>query len=181
MTDLLQSLVEFSRTRESMRYSYIDLTTAIDESIKSIRMHSEAGVVRFNAQYRDRVKAWFDAAKLRRVFFNLLFNACQANATVIDIQVITIGHTAEIEIRDNGDGVPDSVREKLFQPFTTSKQNGTGVGLAIVQKCCRDHGGEVLLETSRPGQTIFKIRLPLAGSEHHSSIKDMKSKPVNTV
>ncbi len=137
--------------------------------------------MRFSSRYQDEVKAWFDVTILRRVFFNLLFNACQAHASAIDIEVVGIGHMAEVRVRDNGQGVPPSVRAKLFQPFTTSKQNGTGLGLAIVQKGCRDHGGEVTLERSEPGETVFKIELPLAGSEQGHYVTEMPGKPVFSV
>jgi signal transduction histidine kinase len=130
-----------------------------------IRLHPEAKGVSVRTELPDEMKAWFDGTKLRRVFFNLLFNACQAHATRIENQSSRIGRSAVVRISDNGDGIPEFVRANLFQPFVTGKQNGTGVGLAIVQKCCRDHGGDVTLEATAPGQTIFRITLPLAGTE----------------
>jgi nitrogen-specific signal transduction histidine kinase len=65
-------------------------------------------------------------------------------------------------VTDNGIGIPDSIREDVFQPFVTSgKEEGTGLGLAVVQKIVRDHGGEVRIETSSPEGTIFKLILPI--------------------
>jgi len=65
----------------------------------------------------------------------------------------------EIRVIDNGSGIPDSLREQIFQPFITNKPSGQGLGLSIVSKVATAHGGLVELQ-SRPGETIFSILLP---------------------
>ena len=65
-----------------------------------------------------------------------------------------------IEIEDNGAGIPDSLREHLFDPFVTSKRTGTGLGLALVAKIISDHGGIVECESS-PKHTLFRVLLPI--------------------
>jgi two-component system nitrogen regulation sensor histidine kinase GlnL len=65
-----------------------------------------------------------------------------------------------IEIEDNGPGVPDSLRPHLFDPFVTSKRNGTGLGLALVAKIIGDHGGVIECD-SAPKRTIFRVLLPM--------------------
>ena len=68
----------------------------------------------------------------------------------------------EILVTDNGSGIPDSIREDVFQPFVTyGKKEGTGLGLAVVQKIVRDHRGEVKIETTGKSGTTFKLILPL--------------------
>lgn len=66
----------------------------------------------------------------------------------------------EIVVRDNGSGVPDDLRPHLFDPFVTTKQNGSGLGLALVAKIIGDHGG-IIDVTSEPGRTEFHIMLPM--------------------
>ena len=66
----------------------------------------------------------------------------------------------EVRIQDNGPGVPSRLREQLFEPFVTTKANGTGLGLALVAKLVAAHGGVVDFE-SEPGRTIFRVLLPL--------------------
>ncbi|MDI7268284.1 MAG: HAMP domain-containing sensor histidine kinase, partial [Myxococcota bacterium] len=68
---------------------------------------------------------------------------------------------AEIVIRDDGPGIPDDIREHLFEPHFTTKRTGTGLGLAIVKKIVLEHGGEISLEPSRSG-AAFRITLPLS-------------------
>jgi nitrogen-specific signal transduction histidine kinase len=63
--------------------------------------------------------------------------------------------------RYNGRGVPDLVRDKLFEPFVShGKENGTGLGLTIVQKIVQDHGGDVIVESTSSKGTVFLITLP---------------------
>jgi two-component system nitrogen regulation sensor histidine kinase GlnL len=66
----------------------------------------------------------------------------------------------EVRIQDNGPGVPAHLREQLFEPFVTTKTNGTGLGLALVAKLVAAHGGVVDFE-SEPGRTSFRVLLPL--------------------
>ncbi len=66
----------------------------------------------------------------------------------------------EVKIQDNGTGVPARLREQLFEPFVSSKANGTGLGLALVAKLVAAHGGLVDFE-SEPGRTIFRVLLPV--------------------
>jgi nitrogen-specific signal transduction histidine kinase len=63
---------------------------------------------------------------------------------------------------DNGPGIPESIREDVFQPFVThGKEEGTGLGLAVVQKIVRDHDGKVMVERTGKSGTTFKVILPL--------------------
>ena len=73
----------------------------------------------------------------------------------IDVGLRRVGEKLEIRIEDNGPGVADVVREKLFAPFVSyGKENGTGMGLTVVQKIVQDHGGDVVVErTSATGTT----------------------------
>ena len=71
------------------------------------------------------------------------------------------GAPIEIRVQDNGPGVPDSLRDHLFQPFVTTKSNGTGLGLALVTKLVTSHGGLIDFE-SEPGRTVFRVLLPMA-------------------
>ncbi|MDX2222559.1 MAG: ATP-binding protein [Rhodospirillaceae bacterium] len=65
-----------------------------------------------------------------------------------------------VSVQDNGPGIPDDVRPHLFDPFITTKQKGTGLGLALVAKIVSDHGGVVEFD-SQPGRTVFRVMLPI--------------------
>ena len=66
----------------------------------------------------------------------------------------------QIQIEDNGHGVPDHLKPHLFDPFVTTKRNGTGLGLALVAKIIGDHGGIIECE-SESKRTVFRVLLPL--------------------
>ncbi len=67
----------------------------------------------------------------------------------------------QIEIEDDGPGIPDSLVAEVFEPFVSGRENGTGLGLALVSKIIADHGAWIALE-SRPGRTVFRLSLPKA-------------------
>jgi two-component system nitrogen regulation sensor histidine kinase GlnL len=134
---------------------------------------------------------WGDEDHLIQVFLNLVKNAAEAAHMRGDGQGILSIHTAwrpgvrvrgadgkasagapiEIRVQDNGPGVPQSLRDHLFQPFVTTKANGTGLGLALVTKLVTSHGGLIDFE-SEPGRTVFRVLLPMATGKLASSTGD---------
>jgi len=65
-----------------------------------------------------------------------------------------------VSVRDNGPGIPEDLRQHLFEPFVTSKASGSGLGLSLVAKIVGDHGGLIEVD-SRPGRTEFRLHLPV--------------------
>lgn len=111
-----------------------------------------------------------DEAELQNVFLNLCTNAKDAMAGKGVLKVRTerkryIGHRefALIEIADTGHGIDEKIKEKIFEPYFTTKENGTnlGMGLYLVDKIIREHGGFVELESQKDKGTRFSIYLPL--------------------
>jgi len=166
MTDLIESLLEFSRTRESLRPSYGDVRSAVERAIQSVRAHPEFQRVRIRITSEGMTEGWFDFKKLERALLNLLLNACEAVPTDtggIDVGLRRIAEKVEIRVEDNGPGIAEVVREKLFAPFVSyGKENGTGMGLTVVQKIVQDHGGEVVVERTSATGTTFRISMPLS-------------------
>ena len=165
MTELIESLLEFSRTRESLRPSYGDGRSAVDRAVQGVKAHPEFQRIRIRISSEGSTEGWFDFRKLERALLNLLLNACEAvpaESGKIDIGLNrTIGNL-EIRIEDNGPGIADAVRDRLFEPFVShGKENGTGMGLTVVQKILQDHGGDVAVEKTSPAGTTFRINIPL--------------------
>jgi signal transduction histidine kinase len=165
MTDLLDSLVELSRSPQSLQLQVVSVHTVVRKALEAIRSHPRFRHVEIDVQCNEDIHGWFDPKRLERVFYNLILNACEIllkSSGRIKIGVSQSGDKVEIRVTDNGPGVPECIRQTLFQPFVSSgKQNGSGLGLAIVQKCCHDHGGKAVLESSSPGHTTFHIVLPI--------------------
>jgi signal transduction histidine kinase len=112
-----------------------------------------------------------DEVLLRQVFSNLIRNAAEACDGVGRTPAIAIaGHidlaqrTCRVAIEDNGPGIPDAVRERVFQPFFTTRVGGTGLGLAIVQKVVVSHNGRVAVGESPSGGARIQLTFPLAES-----------------
>jgi signal transduction histidine kinase len=165
MTDLIESLLEFSRTRESLRPTYGDVRSAVDRAVQGVKAHPEFQRIRIRISGDGSSEGWFDFKKLERVFLNLLLNACEvvpAESGKIDIGLQRRGESLEIRIQDNGPGIAEAVRERLFEPFVShGKENGTGMGLTVVQKILQDHGGDVVVEQTSDSGTTFRISIPL--------------------
>ena len=110
-----------------------------------------------------------DEVLLRQAFSNLLRNAVEACAGASVAAVVAIRSEIDrpqklsrITVTDNGPGIPAASRERVFQPFFTSKRNGTGLGLALVQKIIVFHNGRVVAGTSPAGGASLQVTLPLA-------------------
>jgi signal transduction histidine kinase len=165
MTDLIESLLEFSRTRESLRPSYGDVRSAVDRAVQGVKAHPEFQRIRIRISDDGSTEGWFDFKKLERALLNLLLNACEVvppDSGKIDVEMRRAGENLEIRIADNGPGIADAVRDHLFEPFVShGKENGTGMGLTVVQKILQDHGGDVAVDQTSASGTTFRIEIPL--------------------
>lgn len=106
-----------------------------------------------------------DSSALSRVFVNLLQNASEAapGGVIVTVASTVVAATAVIQVTDDGPGVAEAVRHRLFEPYFTTKSSGTGLGLAICRRLVEAHGGTIRLVHSGPAGTTFEVALPLAG------------------
>lgn len=165
MTDLIDSLMEFSRTRESLRPAYGSVKASVDRAAQAVKAHPEFHEIRMIVRENGATAGWFDHKKLERAISNLLLNACEAVSQSdgrVDVEINQLANKVEILVSDNGRGVPHSIQKTLFEPFVScGKENGTGLGLTVVQKIIQDHGGDVGVERTSDQGTVFKVSLPL--------------------
>jgi len=169
MTDLIDSLLEFARTRESMTPTYASVADTVQRAMQAVRLHPRHQGTLIEVHANGARSAWFDPRKLERALYNLLLNACEAAPSrdgrvevAIDQRSIERGGSSvTIEVSDNGPGIAPAIREKLFHPFVSfGKENGTGLGLTVVQKIVQDHGGDVVTERTTDARTVFRITIP---------------------
>ena len=109
-----------------------------------------------------------DATLLRQVVHNLLQNALDAVGPAADAQVCLSTCSAPgkvlLVVQDNGPGIPEDLRNRVFEPYVTTKAKGTGLGLAIVKKIVEEHHGKVRIRNVEPHGARIEVELPLAGA-----------------
>ena len=101
-----------------------------------------------------------DRAQLRRVLLNLARNAVAAARSRVQLTARAEGGRIQVAVRDDGVGVPPELRDQIFTPFFTTREKGTGLGLAFVREIVRDHGGEVSVRDADGGGSVFSFDLP---------------------
>jgi len=108
-----------------------------------------------------------DRLLLSRAIHNLLLNACEASPPDRPVEVCTsvAGREARVEILDRGPGLPEALRQRLFEPYVSTKKRGSGLGLSLVRDIARQHGGQATLEDRPDGGARARFSLPLAAGE----------------
>jgi two-component system sensor histidine kinase HydH len=118
-------------------------------------------------------KVFGDQRQLRHLFHNLFLNSCQAmpNGGQVTLRTFLTKEAERTwiacEVRDTGGGIPPELLHNIFNPFFTTKDHGSGLGLSIVHKIITRHQGEVDID-NRPGEGVsFLIKFPLPKDVHH--------------
>jgi signal transduction histidine kinase len=167
-TDMIESLLIFSKTGVAIHPSPELMATLLERAVALVRTHPDSAAVTIMACYSDPTdtSAVVDGEQIERAVYNLLLNACQAKrAAGQAAEVVATLEAREgsilLSVRDNGTGIPESIRKTLFDPFVSEgKQKGTGLGLTLAHRIAAEHGGEVTIHCSRPGETIFRMKVP---------------------
>jgi signal transduction histidine kinase len=171
MTDLLDSYLLSVRTERTVHLQQNSLNLLIRHVVDMLRLHPDARECEVVICEAVSVQARIDNQRLGAAVYNLLLNACQALKSHSPLKRVEIALQQDdtcnyIRVQDNGQGVPDSIRNVLFHPFVSAeKKGGVGLGLTIAQEAARAHGGCLILEESSPGKTVFVLQLPNHASE----------------
>lgn len=166
---MTRETLAFARGDRSLWVRKVYLKTFFEELREQLARELEGRGIRVELELLDRGVARFDQHKIQRAVHNLARNAAEAigppgerrrgGTFTVRVERRPDGALV-IECRDDGPGIPDEIRERLFESFIThGKEGGTGLGLAIVRKVVDDHGGTIEVD-SRPGHTVFRMLLP---------------------
>jgi signal transduction histidine kinase len=151
-------------------YSFgnVGLASVLDHALTEMRAKLEANLVGVSRNYIGGPTVRADADKLRQVFTNVIDNAIDAMETNAGERRLEFGIVglypgmATVVVRDNGCGIAEDKLAKIFNPFYTSKKNGTGLGMGIAKKVMDAHSGRIEVQ-SKPGTgTEFRLSIPLA-------------------
>src|SRR5690606_25812241 len=153
-----------------------DVERGVPGMLEDLEAHG-APPVRVHVRTPDEpLPAQIDAMMLRRGVDNLVRNAAQAAAAAhpdgggeVWVEAHRDPPCLVITVRDNGGGVPTDDVERIFDPYYTTKSEGTGLGLPIVKKVVLEHGGTLDYETSEEGGALFRIELPTVSPPPRSS------------
>jgi signal transduction histidine kinase len=173
LNKLVVDVTQFSRQKELERTT-VDLHESLESSLDLVseRLQEKSAMVEKQFIDREIVGHW-DAYQLRQVFVNVIANAVDASQEGAPVRISTDlvsspdgdGHAARIYARiviaDKGKGMDKVTRERIFEPFFSTKKRGTGLGLAIVKQIVEQHGGKISV-ASEPGEgSQFSIDLPV--------------------
>jgi two-component system, NtrC family, sensor histidine kinase PilS len=173
LSRLLNEFLDFSRV-QVVEAKPVDLSKVVEGAVEMVRQHPDCpDTIHIDLRHSEALVQG-DEDLLHRVVANLVLNAVQASEGQADVGVeVRHAQVGEVppdlqaegavllRVFDNGPGIPEELREKLFDPFVTGRVGGSGLGLAIVQRAVEAHRGAVLVD-STPGQgSDFRIFIPV--------------------
>jgi two-component system, LuxR family, sensor kinase FixL len=170
--EIIQGIRNMVRKREAPR-SLVEINDIINNLVRIVRAEAIGREVKVTAEVdSDAGQIWGDPVMLLQVLLNLTMNAFEAMAAVpTDSRrlVVRAGRDGNgdvlVSVRDSGPGFPSGTAEQLFEPFFSTKAEGTGMGLAIARSIIEAHGGTLLAENCDDQGACFTIRFPEAGKD----------------
>ena len=176
LENLLQAFLDFARPAQPETHD-VDIARVVRQTVNFLSPRAEGRNVAIQCQLPERpLVVQADEAQLRQVLLNLLLNALDAVHNGGEIQV-DARHDNEglisersdqrrrpcvsLRVSDNGRGLPSHDRDRIFEPFFSTKDTGLGLGLAISQRIVEAHGGELAALDREGGGAVIQIRLPL--------------------
>lgn len=161
---LISELLAFARP-DQLEEEDVDINEILTNVLRMTRLEVDPGRVAFVQRLSGKLpKVKGDKEKLSQVFLNLVQNAIHAvsgNGTIIiESQFLKSNHLLEINVIDDGPGIPEEYRKQVFDPFFTTKDGGTGLGLSICYSIVEKHMGTICLEPVEDGGTCIRVRLP---------------------
>lgn len=162
----ISHLLKYAK-EEEIEFSQVNLAGVIDSSLSEMRAKLDAANVAVARNYIGGPTLIADGEKLRQVFTNILDNAIDAfpeekEEKRIDLHIENgVPKRVRVRLRDNGDGIPPEKIDRIFNPFFTTKDTGTGLGMAISKKIVEAHEGKIDVVSEEERGTEFVITLPL--------------------
>jgi len=172
VTDLISDLLALGKSRTAERRA-VDLPSTLEPVVRLMESSARKRQVELGSRWEANLPSVSaDPDQLKQIVLNLLLNAIESSSAgghvMLDVHGGTLTGAAPavvVEVQDRGPGIPADQLEHIFHPFYTTKETGTGLGLALVHQMVVDHGGEIAVD-STPGQgTVFRVTLPAAQLE----------------
>lgn len=164
---IVANFLEFSRPPK-LKMQPLSLSDVVDMTLQLLKHRLESYGVRVELDRKGRLpKALLDPDQMKEVLVNLILNACEAMGEGGHIRIVEEsgmmgdqGFVVLVRIKDSGPGIPEEIKDRIFEPFFSTKEEGSGLGLAIARRILQDHKGWIHVH-SKPGQgTTFVVGLP---------------------
>jgi C4-dicarboxylate-specific signal transduction histidine kinase len=155
--------------RDTEQFGHVDIEQLFESTHVLLRSEFIRKGIALEIGYEDTIpQISGDFVQLQQLLINLLMNAMDASTTPDSVHKVSLkahrdGDKVRITVLDNGPGIPNDIRNRLFEPFVTSKAEGLGLGLSICATIAESHGGEIALEDNPAGGTSANLILPVAG------------------
>jgi len=165
LNQVIGRLLAFARRGPPIRRE-MDLGRMVDEALALLEPEARRRGILLTKDLQGEPSLWCDPQEITDLLVHLVLNALQATPSGgrVEVHVKTSVDQAEVEVHDSGPGIPESLRQQVFDPFFTSKPEGTGLGLYLVQQIALSHGGEVVPGESPLGGARFTVRFPRSPS-----------------
>lgn len=162
LDELIKNLQSYARPQVGQRQEF-NIKDVIDETLTLLRKEAEKEDVDINLRVNGDLKVYGDPSKLKQVVMNLSLNAIEAISEGGEYDVI--GEEANhnyirLRFEDNGIGMDEETLGKIFNPFFTTKDEGTGLGMAITHRIVEDHGGMININSTPKEGTEVEVLLP---------------------
>lgn len=162
---IIERVRELAR-RQSPAQELCDINVITTEALKLAEVDARYNDAAIEVDLGTNLpRAWMNSIQIQQVVLNLMRNAIEAAPGQCKIQVRTCVRGDEallIEVQDNGPGVPQELQAEIFNPFFTTRSEGTGMGLSISRSIVASHGGKIEVETGAAGGALFRVTLPTA-------------------
>jgi signal transduction histidine kinase len=171
MENTIQGLLDFARPPQLHRLRH-DLRETLLRAIRLIDGRAKQESVSIQTDVPEApVFVDGDREQLHQVFVNLLLNGIEAmeRGGVFHVQIAATAQAVPcclVVFADSGRGISDAVLGRIFEPFVTDRERGTGLGLAVSHRIIQEHGGTITARNDASGGAVFTVELPLAGPEH---------------
>ncbi len=166
ITGVLEGFRDFASVAELNR-TEVEVSELIEKLIRFIEPQTNQNDIRLEWELPDApsTRLLLDSGRIEQVLLNLVVNAVAAmpSGGVLTIRLKQTADSIEVEVADTGNGIPEDLRDKVFDPYFTTRSTGTGMGLAISEKIIRQHNGNIDFTTSTSG-TVFTVSLPRNGT-----------------